>query len=279
MGSEAHNEKYLGLPVYMGRSRSKTFSYIKDRIWKRIQGWKEKLLSKAGKEVLIKAVAQAMPTYAMSCFDLTKTLCDDISAMVGRYWWSNMENERKTHWVSWETMCTRKEKGGLGFRDLRTFNLAMLARQAWRLVMAPDSLCAQVLRSKYFPNSDPLMASEQPSTSYSWRSIIRGFGALKKGLIWRIGNGQRVNIWADPWIPNAATRRPVTPRGQNVVTRVSDLIDPVKGSWDEALVRDMFWEMDAQLILAIVVNPGHEDFLAWHQDVKGRFSVNQHTMY
>lgn len=46
---EAMNEKYLGLPVYMGRSRSKTFSYIKDRIWKRIQGWKEKMLPKAGK--------------------------------------------------------------------------------------------------------------------------------------------------------------------------------------------------------------------------------------
>ncbi|GJN25307.1 hypothetical protein PR202_gb13118 [Eleusine coracana subsp. coracana] len=83
--AEVMNEKYLGLPVYMGRSRSKTFSYIKDRIWKKIQGWKERLLSKAGKEVLVKAVAQAMLTYAMSCFDLTQTLCDDISTMIGRF--------------------------------------------------------------------------------------------------------------------------------------------------------------------------------------------------
>lgn len=64
---EAKIVRYLGLLVYMGRSRSKTFSYIKDRIWKKIQGWKEKLLPKAGKEVLV-LVAQAMPTYAMSCF-------------------------------------------------------------------------------------------------------------------------------------------------------------------------------------------------------------------
>ena len=79
---EARNGKYLGLPVYMGRSKEKTFSYLKDRVWKRIQGWKEKLLSRAGKEILIKAVAQAIPSYAMSCFDLTKTLCDAISAMI-----------------------------------------------------------------------------------------------------------------------------------------------------------------------------------------------------
>ena len=81
ISSEATNEKYLGLPIYMGRSKSKTFAYIKDRVWKRIQGWKEKLLSKAGKEILTKAVVQAMRTYAMSCFDLTKTFCVMILAL------------------------------------------------------------------------------------------------------------------------------------------------------------------------------------------------------
>ena len=70
---ESRNEKYLGLPVYMGRLKANLFAYLKERLWKRIQGWKEKLLSKAGKETLIKAVAQAIPAYAMSCFDLTKS--------------------------------------------------------------------------------------------------------------------------------------------------------------------------------------------------------------
>jgi hypothetical protein len=143
--TEARIEKYLGLPIYMGRSKSKTFAYLKDRVWKRIQGWREKLVSKAGKEILIKAVAQAIPSYAMSCFDLTKTLCDEIGAMICRYWWSQQDNENKMHWLSWDTMCQTKDKGGLGFRALHLFNLAMLARQAWRLVVAPESLCAQVL--------------------------------------------------------------------------------------------------------------------------------------
>jgi hypothetical protein len=49
-----------------------------------MQGWQEKML-KAGKEILVKAVAQAIPIYTMSCFDITKTLCDELSAMVSRY--------------------------------------------------------------------------------------------------------------------------------------------------------------------------------------------------
>lgn len=214
-----------------------------------------------------------MPTYVMSCFDLTKTLCDDIGKMIGRYWWANMDNERKTHWVSWETTCSRKEKGGLGFRDLHLFNLAMLVRQGWRLILAPESLCAQVLRAKYYPDGDLLSASEQHEVSYSWCSILRGIGALKQGLIWRIGNGEKVNIWLDPWIPHSANRRPVTPRGHNVFNRVCDLIDPNTGTWDVQLVKEMFWEEDARLILTVQVHVEYDDKLAWHHDTKGIFSV------
>jgi len=169
--SEARNEKYLGLPVYMGRSKAQTFAYLKERIWNRIQGWKEKCMSGAGKDVLIKAVAQAIPSYAMSCFDLTKSLCDDIGRMVCKFWWAQQENENKMHWLSWDRLCSRKKKGGMGFRDLHLFNLAMLARQGWRLIMEPDSLCAQVLRAKCFPNGDLLAAKEKPGISYSWRSL------------------------------------------------------------------------------------------------------------
>jgi len=60
------------------------------------------MLSKAGKEVLIKAVAQAIPTFAMGCFDITKDLCDDISNMICKYWWSNQDKENKMLWINWE---------------------------------------------------------------------------------------------------------------------------------------------------------------------------------
>uniref|UniRef100_A0A0A9CHE7 Reverse transcriptase zinc-binding domain-containing protein n=1 Tax=Arundo donax TaxID=35708 RepID=A0A0A9CHE7_ARUDO len=270
---EARNEKYLGLPVYMGRSIKSTFAYLKERVWKRIQGWKEKLLSKARKDILIKAIAQAMPSYAMSCFDLTKTLCDEISTMICRFWWAQQDQENKVHWLSWEVLTWRKKRGGLGFRDLHLFNLAMLARQGWRLLMNPESLCARVLKAKYFANGQLLNVQEAPGISYAWRSIVRVMQALKEGLIWRVGDGTQINIWNDPWVPAGTKRRHITPRGRVLLTRVSELIDPTTGEWDSNLIREVFWEEDVQNILAIPVRYDMEDSIAWHNDIKGTFSV------
>jgi hypothetical protein len=67
----------------------------------------------------------------------------------------------------------------------------------------PSSLCAQVLRAKYYPDDSLLKTEEQNDISYSWRSIVRGLEAIKEGIIWRVGNGDDINMWVDPWIPRA----------------------------------------------------------------------------
>jgi hypothetical protein len=90
--------------------------------------FKEKLLSMAGKEILIKVVAQAIPTYVMACFDLTKSFCNQVRTMVRQYWWSQQEKD-KIHWLSWDLLKQPKYAHGLGFRDLHAFNIAMLAKQ------------------------------------------------------------------------------------------------------------------------------------------------------
>jgi hypothetical protein len=270
---ETMNERYLGLPVYVGKPRTNTFAYLKERVWQRIQGWKEKLLSSAGKEVLIKAVAQAIPTFAMGCFDITKEMCEKISTMIARYWWSNQDEENKMHWISWEKMTKSKGQGGLGFRDIHTFNLAMLAKQGWRLIQNPNSLCAQVLRAKYFPNKSLFEASNANGVSYTWRSILKGVEVLKEGIIWRIGDGRNIRIWTDPWLPRCWSRRPITPRGGNLLRTAEELIDPTTGQWDAQLVEQTFVEQDAKMILSLPVHIDMEDMYAWQYDTKGQFSV------
>jgi hypothetical protein len=125
-------------------------------------------------------VAQAILIYAMSCFDLTKGLCDEISAMIGWYWWSQRDEVNKIHWVSWEKITKSKKNGGLGYWDLHVFNIAMLARQAWWLLVCPETLCTQVLCAKYFPLGNVLEAKPKGGISYTWRSILKGVQLLRK---------------------------------------------------------------------------------------------------
>lgn len=76
------NNKYLGLPSLIGRSKKTIFRYLNDKVWQRIQGWSTKLLSRVGKTVLIRNVAQSIPSYIMSCFLIPKTLCQEIERMM-----------------------------------------------------------------------------------------------------------------------------------------------------------------------------------------------------
>jgi len=122
--NESLSEKYLGMPSDVGVSANGAFKYLKDRVWKRVQGWMEQSLSAGGKEVLIKAVAQAIPTYSMSCFKLPKGLCEHINGIVRSFWWGSKEGKRKPCWVAWDEMIKPKNWWGLGFRDIELFNLA-----------------------------------------------------------------------------------------------------------------------------------------------------------
>jgi hypothetical protein len=271
--TESLNDTYLGLPTHVGLDKSECFQYLVDRVCQRIEGWKEKILSLGGKEVLLKAVAQAIPSYAMSVFKIPKSICKGITDAMSHYWWGDEENQKRMHWFAWWKMCVPKDKGGMGFRDIHCFNLAMLAKQAWRLIFEPDSLCATILRAKYFPDGNLLDAKLKKGSSYTWQSIMAGVQCLRKGCIWRIGDGNKVNIWEDPWVPSSNTRGVVTRKGQTLLKYVNELIDPVTGQWDEDLVRTNFWSIDVERIMRIPLSDTMEDFIAWHYTKIGFFSV------
>jgi hypothetical protein len=111
-------DTYLGLPALIGKSRTREFQNLVERVKRRVLDWKTKFLSQASKEVLIKAVVQAIPTYSMCIFLLPTKLCKELNRIMQNFWWSHKENDKKIHWMSWEKMGRAKDQGGLDFRDI-----------------------------------------------------------------------------------------------------------------------------------------------------------------
>jgi hypothetical protein len=88
----------------------------------------------------------------------------------------------------------------MGFRDMAIFNQAMLGKQCWRLLTDANSLCAKVLKGRYYPEGDFWTAKCPRSSSYTWRSLMYGKQLLQKGLLWRVGDGKQIHIYEDNWI-------------------------------------------------------------------------------
>ncbi|KAA3476720.1 reverse transcriptase [Gossypium australe] len=184
----------------------------------------------------------------MSCFLLPKTLCTELENVMNAFWWNKNNEKRGMHWCDWKSLCTLKKEGGMGFRDLNCFNIALLAKQGWRLLRNPNSLLARTLKARYFKDSDFLKSNLEcvGNKRTSVESWIPGNNVLN-------GQHQEVN-------PN--------------LEKVADLIDSNTRKWKTDLILNTFEEREAERILCIPLplSP-FEDFVVWNGEPTGEYLV------
>ncbi|CAN1844985.1 Transposon TX1 uncharacterized 149 kDa protein [Linum perenne] len=268
--------RYLGLPSCVGRSKRVIFSQLKDRIWSRLQGWRGKKISKAGKEVLIKAVVQSMPVYHMNVFLLTKTVAEEIERMINSFWWGTKGiGGGGIAWMRWERLSVAKDGGGMGFRNLMEFNKAMLGKQGWKLFTNPNTLVSRVYKAKYYPKEDFLRAKEGHNPSFVWKSIRESQTIVGQGFRWRLGNGRSVGIWKEPWLREEGNCRVETEAEEGLEHwKVSDLAATDGRSWDDEIVRSVFVDRDIDAILKLrPLRPDMEDRVIWRWSLNGEYTV------
>ena len=193
----------------------------------KIDSWYNRFLSQARKEIMLKAVISALPTYTISCFMLPKVIIKEITMVMRRFWWSLMNDRYRIHWIGWKKITASKRDGGLGIRDMEHFNKALLAKQGWRILKNLTSLLARVLKAKYFRNCDFLNAQCYSSSTYAWKSIVQPQDLIERGNKWIVGDGEHIDVWKDNWIHS---QQPSPAQGRGSEThphiRVKDLFHP-----------------------------------------------------
>lgn len=163
----------------------------------------------------------------------------------------------------------------MGFQDLKAFNLAMFGKQLWRIIHFPDSLLSRVFKAKYFPLCDVLDSIPKANASFTWKSICGAMGLVKRGVRWKVGNGQKIKVLADNWIVRNSNLKQLIPDLLNIgdIT-VSNLLRLEEESWDEELIKAIFWEEDYEDILQIpVAAHGIVDIRVWNQSSNGYYTV------
>ncbi|XP_074342678.1 uncharacterized protein LOC141680315 [Apium graveolens] len=119
-----------------------------------LQAWSLQNISKAGKLTLLKTAAQSVPNFWMNLLLLPLDVCELIEKKMNAYWWGNGRNRREIKWMSWDHVCEAKKEGGMGFKKLRDFNIAMLAKQAWRLMNNDNPLVTKIMKARYCVDSE-----------------------------------------------------------------------------------------------------------------------------
>jgi hypothetical protein len=150
--------------------------------WWCANGLSQMLFSRMGNEIMLKVV-WSIPTYVMSCFQLPFAICEDMRKIIADYWCCFKDGKSKMHLRSWEWLWSPKNMGRMRFRDMELFDQGMHGRRCWCLLTEPNSLCARVLKDRYFADGDFWNAPAcHRSASYASCNILHGRQLVKKGV-------------------------------------------------------------------------------------------------
>ncbi|KAH9754586.1 reverse transcriptase domain-containing protein [Citrus sinensis] len=204
------------------------------------------------------------------------SISQELEIMMNSYWWGNKRNGGKSiHWLRWDSMCKPKSVGGIGFKKIHDFNIAMLGKQCWKLMTDPHSLVARILKARYYPRSSFTDASVGFNPSYTWRSLMAAKNFVVNGSRIQIGDGQQVQLSKDPWLPDVHNGFITSELDESLATATVDcLMVPGQRSWDYDLITDVFNSRDAGLILQVPLSARQNaDRWYWLVDPKGQFTV------
>jgi len=197
--------KHLGLPTSFGRSKQSSFMDILDKVHNKIEGWRSKTLSQAGKSVLLKVVASSIPSYAMNSFIFQDILCHCLDTAFKNFWWGFPKGKKNHNLTlkSWNSLCLPKDQGGMGFRLMKDINISLITKLGWKILSNHDCLWISLFQEKYVKYGS-FISSPLGSGSYVWNGIKSIVCLLISGSCYVPHVLSSLAIWFSPWIPTVS---------------------------------------------------------------------------
>ena len=282
--------KYLGLEVGGNPRKKKFWEPVLNKLKTRLNIWKRRFLSMAGRICLIKSILTSVPLYYLSLFRAPVMVCRSITRIQRRFLWGWGKEKETISWVSWKVVCKSREEGGLGLRVVHNFNLALLAKWRWRLLADEKGRWKDLLASKY-GSSLNVLHSLVKFQSLWWRDLFKacgedgGDGWFSKEIGWKLGCGDKVKFWEDIWTGNSSLKS-LYPRLFSLSLDQGQKVEEA-GVWTNSVWqwclrwrRSIYvWEseLEAEMMThlsSIKLSREQKDIQVWGNDVGNGFSVN-----
>lgn len=185
--------RYLGAPIFAGRSKLIYFEHLVDKVRRKLEVWKAQLLNFAGKLTLIKSFLSSIPIYTLASTNVPLTTIKCIEQIMCNFLWSS-RGEHRIHWICWESVCRPTDEGGLGIKRLSDIQNCLHGKLMWQ-VMQDNSLWGRFARAKYWRYNRVV---DKSSSSPLWNSIATHEERLKGIGQWIIGRGD-TSFWCNNW--------------------------------------------------------------------------------
>jgi hypothetical protein len=192
---------YLGLPLGAKFKSKQIWDPILEKMERKLAGWQRMYLSKGGRVTLIKSTLSSLPTYFLSLFPIPVSVAARIDTIQRNFLWGGMGEGKKFHLMKWSQVCQPLHLGGLGIRNVRLFNRALLGKWLLRFGNERESLWRHVIHSKYgsLPGGWTSATIPGPYGVGLWKNIRKDWVHFAQYLRFEVGDGTRIKFWTDSW--------------------------------------------------------------------------------
>ncbi|GJR07829.1 hypothetical protein Tco_0790481 [Tanacetum coccineum] len=233
--------KYLGVPLVSSRLLIRDCVELIDRVQLRIQDWKNKSLSAAGRLQLIRSVLGAMHIYWGSVFILPSRVLLNIEQLMRGFLWNPSNVKKGRSKVTWEVVCLPKNEGGLGIRRLEVFNSALMIAHIWKLLSLKESLWVKWIHEYKLKGRSFWDIPLRGNMSWGWRKILQLRPTIREFIWCKIGDGAATYLWYDKWcelgpLSKLITSRDMCRAGLTHNSRVMDIIQDGIWNWPHDLL-------------------------------------------